>query len=1484
MVEQSPVYSTNRVEIDEFLLQEIIKDYTEIQKRKPISVSESIDSFLELFNYKKMNELALSTAYDQAKKTDQESANRIAERIDELKKDFPNTFGYLNKQKIIEPAGKLRYDTQDDYLDITKEAEKVLLQAGQKTIYNIFDLATLGVDYTFDTNFGGKLEKLYNTYKFDRDPETFIGAVSELLLQYAVPWKVASKILKNLAKTPIGRGITKGLDKIDEAAAQRFGIGNVGSGIKIKNPITGKSKFIATKGITKVARRTGNFAATLALAEKLGGSPDAIGTLFLPLEDTSKLSGRERAAADLKNRLMYGAEGTIFGLGLPLVGKAIKPVVGGTFKAGTFTLDKVAKGGGKIVNVGSKIVPNIVKDAASISGKKVAQGVQATASFLGKDVLARTALLSFKNPTMILKKIPDFKDWKASLMADRNNPLYQRLNSIDNFLSFFRTRGKLSKEAAQETYNLNRKLKALQGGINRSIEMIDEIIYDLVKPLRVLYDKNPGSPASYEYFSELIEQFMRGEIKKGDLPKELQIPATLLKAKIERIFKNYDRLFNKGDFMNDMGALMKNYYQKTFKLFSNEDYVLKPGDKVYDAAVKFMENVIRNNKKLQLEATRKRFPKLTEDEAITQYARTYVDGFLDAGKSGKFTPLEVIRDMVGPKGARITDDPTELIKTGYEDTIPDVFKKLLGEEKSYKKAALQSTIDLINKSVTRTTYDELYRIGTKQGWIYDTEEDAIASGLKKTDVGVITNNKISETMGEMNLKYAHKDIAAILSGTNTGFDYIMRIPFYAEILQLKAGAQLAKTVLSPATQVRNVTSAGLFAVANGHFGTYSDLFGALKMNLDDIFGPGAKTDLEELLVRTEKKIEVGAIDDNIIVEEIVKLLGDIRANKISTIDDLVQKLSNTKFMKTATKIYAGGDNLWKWQGHEYVMSQLKTFIKTNQDVKNWYAQVARQDWNPKNILTGQDKTIDEAIEEMAGWYIQNTYPSYSKIPRSVQAIRLLPAGNFVAFPAEMLRTSFNIFNLGLREVASGVRELQVMGLRRLLGGTFVVGGLNELAEQVTNAYSGFDQRLMRMYKKYFAKPWEVNSSLAVITLPKDGKWKSVNLSYFNPYAIIPDTAAAVSKIFTDKQKGTFNPFDLDNFALYRLFDKNGPMETLFGSFIAEPIAYEAIIDIIVRNGKTAEGKLIYSETDSADDKFIKMLTHTLNTINAGGVKQAGNVLNAATGEVRSDGKLYNLYEELISIFGGVRLSDADILTTFDFELARFGRLRSDVFASESFYRVTDYQSRGPNIMADEFRQIQEEYFREQEELYHMVMSALELGVPRRKLIEKLEQRLGFSESDIQNYLLRGIFKPVNYSENALISRFNKFKDQNKDELKEKGFTVSESYFVPTRELDKVIREYDRKKFRPLDEVLGEGPSIMEIQKEREETALEPQAKVEPEIKTPPLPEQPDPSVAATTKVANVTNPLGSLTNLSQAQLSLLSPGEQAIAQRLNRRV
>ena len=42
-----------------------------------------------------------------------------------------------------------------------------------------------------------------------------------------------------------------------------------------------------------------------------------------------------------------------------------------------------------------------------------------------------------------------------------------------------------------------------------------------------------------------------------------------------------------------------------------------------------------------------------------------------------------------------------------------------------------------------------------------------------------------------------------------------------------------------------------------------------------------------------------------------------------------QKLSN--FGKTATRVYAGGDNLWKWYGHTYVTAQLKPLFNNLDD-------------------------------------------------------------------------------------------------------------------------------------------------------------------------------------------------------------------------------------------------------------------------------------------------------------------------------------------------------------------------------------------------------------------------------------------------------------------------------------------------------------------------------------------------------------------------
>ena len=122
------------------------------------------------------------------------------------------------------------------------------------------------------------------------------------------------------------------------------------------------------------------------------------------------------------------------------------------------------------------------------------------------------------------------------------------------------------------------------------------------------------------------------------------------------------------------------------------------------------------------------------------------------------------------------------------------------------------------------------------------------------------------------------------------------------------------------------------------------------------------------------------------------------------------------------------------------MSQLKPAIKTFDDVIAYHKDIMKTEFRKTNPFTGANKTLDDAIEEMAAWSIRNTYPTYSKVPPIIKAIRKLPLGNFVAFPAEIWRTSFNALELAMREISSSNTQIRQMGFRRILGAMTVFGG------------------------------------------------------------------------------------------------------------------------------------------------------------------------------------------------------------------------------------------------------------------------------------------------------------------------------------------------------------------------------------------------------------------------------------------------------------
>ena len=109
--------------------------------------------------------------------------------------------------------------------------------------------------------------------------------------------------------------------------------------------------------------------------------------------------------------------------------------------------------------------------------------------------------------------------------------------------------------------------------------------------------------------------------------------------------------------------------------------------------------------------------------------------------------------------------------------------------------------------------------------------------------------------------------------------------------------------------------------------------------------------------------------------KIIRSLSDGKFNFAE--GSLTQKIAEgtSKFGKGAARVYAGGDNLWKWYGHEYVKSQLKGIYNNVGDISKWYREIVGRNFDPINTITGKAKTFDESIEEAAAWYIRNTYPT-----------------------------------------------------------------------------------------------------------------------------------------------------------------------------------------------------------------------------------------------------------------------------------------------------------------------------------------------------------------------------------------------------------------------------------------------------------------------------------------------------------------------------
>ena len=148
------------------------------------------------------------------------------------------------------------------------------------------------------------------------------------------------------------------------------------------------------------------------------------------------------------------------------------------------------------------------------------------------------------------------------------------------------------------------------------------------------------------------------------------------------------------------------------------------------------------------------------------------------------------------------------------------------------------------------------------------------------------------------------------------------------------------------TQMRNITTAAMFATANGHIGKGASVADNFRILFDDFVGKNK--DPQKLKETLEEALENGALDSSTIAQELEQLIPELMGPTSvggktiaqgKTSDQIIEQLFTRKgalgkVVNKAIESYQLGDNLWKLFGYNYTKSQLRPALKTLDDVKN----------------------------------------------------------------------------------------------------------------------------------------------------------------------------------------------------------------------------------------------------------------------------------------------------------------------------------------------------------------------------------------------------------------------------------------------------------------------------------------------------------------------------------------------------------------------
>jgi len=677
------------------------------------------------------------------------------------------------------------------------------------------------------------------------------------------------------------------------------------------------------------------------------------------------------------------------------------------------------------------------------------------------------------------------------------------------------------------------------------------------------------------------------------------------------------------------------------------------------------------------------------------------------------------------------------------------------------------------------------------------------------------------------------------------------------VLGPKAASQIAKTILSPLTHVRNVISAGAFVSANGAF---FPNYGDIQMLLPKILGgEGVIGKAYELTGKRifgtldkeqqklyEKLLQVGVVDSQVQSGEMKRLLRDILNNPAAVEKGLYDKLPKTiidksrkGLLKTYAKLqdaYVAEDDFWKiinWSlernRHSTLVSKLginqnnikgildgdanaiasigKTF-EENKKIADYFRKLApRREYI--NTAQNSKEFYENFLDEVAGNLTRNQVPNYAYVGRTAQALRQTPFGNFIAFPLEIIRTGHNIFQRSLDEIFSGIPELRGLGMKRLFSFGATVGGVPYGLVEMYKSKNGVTDEEMDALRK-FVPEWSKNSTLLPVGRDENGYLKYVDFSYSNAYdtLIRPFNAIQTALVQGDANK--------ESVAAALAEGITDSIREILQPYTSESIFTEALVDSTIRRGVGRGGKKVWNEEDETMVKIGKGILHIGESLKPGSLSQLKRLGQAATGKTDKYGKLYNLEDEIGSLYG-FRTVKSDPETALTFMTTDLGKGLGN--AEAIFKSILLKGGRvSPEKILNTYKYTESIKYNKLKEMYQNIQAAKTLGVPEFKIRQKVKRR-GISTEDLKN-LYQGVFTPKRPND----FNIKRISEINRDLNEKEGVDIPNPFYETIPDITSFINSNRRISLE------GDNLNLMDFKEEAIESQ-EPQVQVAP-LQTP----------------------------------------------------